>query len=706
MISLILPYFERWDAACKALLSIGKAYRGMALEIVVVDDGSIRQPFWEPAIAFPEGMTLKIVKLPPKTEPKSPVTCWNEGVRQSAGDIVVLSCVEVLHDRPVLGAMLEELKRQGPDAYVLAAAFCPESGEWHCHSEHSASGSYPLPKGTGRGFCGMLSKTLYEKAGGWDEDYRDGAGYEDVDFVYRMLRAGAKFVIRDDLVVTHPKTGASINWGAKKFARNKALLDTKWRKVTFCCVQAGNYCGRGAEYVNKLYDMVTRNLPNNVFARFVCLTDDSTGLDAGIDTLPLPADLEGWYGKLYMFNRGLFADGERVVFMDLDTVIIGRLDELLSYDGQFATLRDFYAPERLGPAVISWLAGDFAASIWEEWVAAGKPRNAMGDLWWINNLDQGRFAKEVHKLQDIYPGAFASYKRDCRFGPPANARVICFHGLPRPHEVDDEWVKVAWQVGGFQPAAFEMVINTNQNRRAENIAHACSLDIPWIQSLPPRGGEALIVGGSPSMKMMLPEIRKKAENGTVFAVNGVANFLEQQGIRVDYQVVIDARDNAHFISPAAKHYLLASQCDKAMFDRADLSRTTLVHMHTADIEKHIPPTMKQITLISSGTTVGLAAIALSYVLGFRSQWVYGMDSSYDDGGEHHAYAQIQNDGDPVINAVAGGRAFKTTPWMVEQVNNFQTLARQLADDGCEIHMRSFGLLGHVAWLMTQQAEAA
>lgn len=706
MISLILPYWNRWDAACEALLSIGKAYRGMDLEIVIVDDGSTAPRFETPAIAFPEGMTIKIVRLPEKTEPKSPVTCWNEGVKAASGDIIAISCVEVLHFRPVLAEMAAQLDELGPQGYVLAAAWCPELQEWHCHSEKGSEGAYALPKGTGRAFLGMMRRSLYEKAGGWDEDYRDGAGYEDVDFVYRMLLAGAKFCIRDDLVVTHPKRGASIAWGAEKFERNRALLEKKWRKVTIVCVQARNYCGMGAEYVNRLYDMVTRNLPRGILARFVCLTDDPAGLDAGVEAMALPSDLEGWYGKLYLFKPGLFADGERVIFFDLDTVILGRLDGLVQYDGDFAVLRDFYEPSQVGPAVMSWRAGK-ASRIWTEWEAADKPRLSMGDLEWINGLEFGEFARRADKLQDILPGDFASYKRDCKNGLPEHVKVVCFHGRPRPHEVRDEWVLHAWKVGGLQPADLEFVINVHRSKVAQNIAHSCGLNLPWLECGAPRSGAALVVGGAPSVKTMLPEIRTMVKAGAVvFAVNGVADLLTKQGIAVDYQVIIDARpENAGFVCPEAKHYLLASQCDPTLFERVDLTRATLVHMHTAEIEKQIPEGIKPVTLISSGTTVGLAALALSYALGWRVQYLYGMDSSYE-GDAHHAYQQPGNDADPVIEAIVGGRKFKTTPWMVEQVNNFQKLAAELANDGCEIHVRSFGMLGQVAWLMTQQQAAA
>ena len=142
------------------------------------------------------------------------------------GDIVVISCIEVLHQNPVLEQMATELENLGPDGYVLAAAWCPENAEWHCHS----SIHFPeCPKGTGPSFLAAMHRSLYEKVGGFNEEMREGAGYEDRDFIFRLLEAGAKFKIRDDLVVWHPKGGgARIKWPAEKFARNEEIYRRRW----------------------------------------------------------------------------------------------------------------------------------------------------------------------------------------------------------------------------------------------------------------------------------------------------------------------------------------------------------------------------------------------------------------------------------------------------------------------------------------------
>ena len=50
MISLILPYWMRQEAADVALASIDRLYAGLDLEVIVVDDGSVI-PFVSPCKA-------------------------------------------------------------------------------------------------------------------------------------------------------------------------------------------------------------------------------------------------------------------------------------------------------------------------------------------------------------------------------------------------------------------------------------------------------------------------------------------------------------------------------------------------------------------------------------------------------------------------------------------------------------------------------
>ncbi|CAN0520901.1 unnamed protein product, partial [Ectocarpus sp. 8 AP-2014] len=74
-----------------------------------------------------------------------------------------------------------------------------------------------------------------------------------------------------------------------------------------------------------------------------------------------PEYWRGWWHKAFLFSRETTLAG-RVVYMDLDTVIAGSLDEIAGYAGPFAVLSaEGMANERrpggLNSSVMSWDAG-------------------------------------------------------------------------------------------------------------------------------------------------------------------------------------------------------------------------------------------------------------------------------------------------------------------------------------------------------------
>ncbi len=150
----------------------------------------------------------------------------------------------------------------------------------------------------------------------------------------------------------------------------------------------------------------------------------------------MPIDLRGWWNKLYLFKPGTLEG--RVLYMDLDTVIIGDLDPLAEYDGRFAILCDLLRPHYYGSGVMMWDAAQ-NGDVWERYVRAGCPNLRRGDQAWMQ-----RVRPDADVLQDLYPSMFVSYKAHCSDGLPDGASVVCYHGTPRPHEVESEWMDEHW----------------------------------------------------------------------------------------------------------------------------------------------------------------------------------------------------------------------------------------------------------------------
>jgi uncharacterized Rossmann fold enzyme len=261
-------------------------------------------------------------------------------------------------------------------------------------------------------------------------------------------------------------------------------------------------------------------------------------------------------------------------------------------------------------------------------------------------------------------------------------------------------VSGVWKVGGNTATELESVANTDFEVVKTNVLSACARGLPWLELKPAHDRQAVIVAGGPSLERTLPEVKWRNSIGqTVIALNGTAEYLNKQGIRPGIHVVIDAREhNDRFVNPWwSKERFLASQCDPSVFDNSG-SNTTLFHMNTEGISDILPDN-RVAHLISSGTTVGLAAMAIAYTQGYRTIHLHGFDSSYSD--NHHAYPQPENDQDVTVEVSVGGRTFKCAAWMATQAQQFQDLALQLAAEGVIITVAGDGLIPYIAHCMSK-----
>ena len=94
-------------------------------------------------------------------------------------------------------------------------------------------------------------------------------------------------------------------WLAIKAERREAKASKHVSKLpqdyyVLCLKHGTKY---SSDYVNKLYNMIKRNCTLDY--KFVCLTDDTTGINSNIKTISLPDYLQGWWCKPYMFSNNL-----------------------------------------------------------------------------------------------------------------------------------------------------------------------------------------------------------------------------------------------------------------------------------------------------------------------------------------------------------------------------------------------------------------
>lgn len=463
--------------------------------------------------------------------------------------------------------------------------------------------------------------------------------------------------------------------------------------LNIVCVKWGTKYS--ADYVNILLDMVARNLPEKVEFRFVCFTDNAEGLHKAIRVKELPGGLTGWWNKLYMFKHGHFDEGDRILYFDLDTVIVGGLDELAAYEGKFTILRDFYrGGKTYQSAVMAWKA-NHCCYLWDDFLEAGSPQDDPGgDQSWIED--------HLHNAllwQELYPHAFASYKVHARNGIPKDAKVVCFHGKPMPHEVTEGWVPKVWKIGGVSSFECRAECNTDLHLIEQNIRSALEKRYNQLGAdIKAHKGHAVIVGGGPSIKNFVEELKsRQGELQTIFALNNSWRWLHENGVDTDIHVLLDARKENEAFLPQGEHCVFerfyASQCHPDLLAKADGPLLTVWHALTPEIVDNFAD--QDMFWVGCGSSVGLRSIFLAFCLGYREFHLYGFDSCYHDG-NGHAYSQPLNDKEKLIDVEIHGRKFKAAPWMVTQMQEFLQIMEVLTRQGCVFTIHGDGLLQYAA----------
>ena len=243
-----------------------------------------------------------------------------------------------------------------------------------------------------------------------------------------------------------------------------------------------------------------------------------------------------------------------------------------------------------------------------------------------------------------------------------------------------------------------VVCNTGDQEVLGNITAAVALDLPWLQLAEPHDGTAVIVGGGPSMKPLLPMIAAHQRSGhKVFAVNGTIPSLSMAGVNPDFFVLLDAKpSNVDFVRPHKDtKYLIASQCNPVVFAALEGYDVTIWHPSFPGIWPIIGD--KPGAVIGGGSSVGLLALSVAFCMGYRNIHVYGLDSSYSKDGKAHAYDQDADDDREFYHV--NGVEYPASKWMVRQAVEFQDVAVQLAAENTVIQVHGHGLLPAVAKAM-------
>lgn len=369
-----------------------------------------------------------------------------------------------------------------------------------------------------------------------------------------------------------------------------------------------------------------------------------------------------------------------------------------------------------GPSqsVLSFAPGEMRA-VWdlfnedpEFWMEEGDkciPPN-FGDQILVNTV-YGQSG--LKRWQTEFPGQIVSFKEHCNDGVPIGARLVKFHGQPRIHDCQEPWVIAAWNTG-FRKAEYINGCNTIIDTILGQVRHNSGRqDVKWLKRPVRALKHVCIVGGAPSLRGEIEGLKLRKRLGhKIWALNGAGEFLIENGITPDAVIIMDARpENLKFLQNPHKRveYMICSRVHPSLFDALEGYNVTLWHSYDEGIVEYLEENHsdKPWAAFTGGGTVGLRAMTIAEALGCKFIHLYGMDSSYEDDA-NHAYEQAMNNGERVDDVFVGDRKFRAAPWMIRQIEDFQTQFGQLTEKGVKVSVHGDGLLPFVATLMGQTGE--
>lgn len=206
------------------------------------------------------------------------------------------------------------------------------------------------------------------------------------------------------------------------------------------------------EHVQRLRRGVQRNMKAD--HRFAVVSDDERAID-GCEPWRIPSEdlyltkVPGCFARLRLFDPQFLAghDAERVVVLDLDSVITGPLDELFDRQEPFVIFQGANSANPCPYNGSTWLLeAGYRPDVWSDFSveAAGKVP------FYLYPEDQAWFAHKLPGAAGWVSGESGMYAYGKRGWPggdnlPRDARIVTFVGTRDPSQFTHfDWVRRHW----------------------------------------------------------------------------------------------------------------------------------------------------------------------------------------------------------------------------------------------------------------------
>lgn len=195
-------------------------------------------------------------------------------------------------------------------------------------------------------------------------------------------------------------------------------------KIVCVLRSGGDY---GPEHVAALRKAVT---PHEV----ICITDAWEADNVPEPKVVMAHDWPGWWAKMNVMDVAAIPGD--ILFSDLDAIIYDIEPILAACKGDMPILLEDFLRKGGLQSSLMYLPKRHRLEAWQAFKSDPEAIMARfqrgGDQQFLETLWLG----DAARWQDVLPEQIVSYKRDCWNGAPPDAKMIVFHGSPRPWETE------------------------------------------------------------------------------------------------------------------------------------------------------------------------------------------------------------------------------------------------------------------------------
>jgi len=199
-VSVVIPVYNAEFTIRKCLKSIyNSEYK--KIEVIVVDDAS-----QDDSVDIAEDFDCKIIKLEKNA---GAANARNIGAQKAKGDIIFFTDSDCTVLPDTISKIIKILKTTKDISAVIGSYtmrtpiknFISTFHNLRHHYTHQTSQEKAMTFWTG---CGAIKRKIFNELGGFNINYK-AATIEDIEFGYRVFKAGYKIQLNKDIFVTHHK---------------------------------------------------------------------------------------------------------------------------------------------------------------------------------------------------------------------------------------------------------------------------------------------------------------------------------------------------------------------------------------------------------------------------------------------------------------------------------------------------------------------